>query len=430
MIIHPRAPALITPKFNPFYEGFTDILGVMDARTSATRASSGWYFNSSGVHTEATTDQPRTHARLDHNPSTLAARGFLIEEQRVNRVANPRMEGASAPSTIPTGWISGLITAGIAAAYAKTTVAGIDYLDVTLSGTTSGSYLGTLYFHTTSSGQAATSPGERWTLSANAALIAGSFPVGTCDLTIRETDGSNAFLRQTLIDLESASGTVSRFSGSATMGASTASVTTGLRITAGAGVAVSYTIRIGIPQLELAAFASSPILPPVSSPAASTRAREIARIMSLSGMNFSATKGSMLAEFAVGALGSSDSRVVFSISDGTANNRILLRVDDNGSDQIQMIVIVGGVQVATVTGPAAVANTFYKAGISWNNNSFRLAVNGTGYTEDTSGAVPTVDRIGIGYEAESDTSYLNGWLKQLAYIPEQMSQTYLNTWSA
>ena len=47
-----------------------------------TRASTGSYFNSAGVLQSAAINAPR----LDYNPSTLAAQGLLIEEQRANLV--------------------------------------------------------------------------------------------------------------------------------------------------------------------------------------------------------------------------------------------------------------------------------------------------------------------------------------------------------
>lgn len=47
-----------------------------------TRASTGSYFDSAGTLQSAAIDAPR----LDYNPSTLAAQGLLIEEQRANLV--------------------------------------------------------------------------------------------------------------------------------------------------------------------------------------------------------------------------------------------------------------------------------------------------------------------------------------------------------
>jgi hypothetical protein len=58
--------------------------GAMPSGITFTRASTGWYFNSSGALTSAATDAPR----FDSDPSTLAAKGLLIEEARTNLFLN------------------------------------------------------------------------------------------------------------------------------------------------------------------------------------------------------------------------------------------------------------------------------------------------------------------------------------------------------
>ena len=57
--------------------------GRLDPRVTFTRASTATYFDETGVLQSAAINTPR----FDYDPATLAARGFLIEEQRQNLLA-------------------------------------------------------------------------------------------------------------------------------------------------------------------------------------------------------------------------------------------------------------------------------------------------------------------------------------------------------
>ena len=54
--------------------------GTLDSKVTFTRTTTATYVNASGVVTASAIDA----ARFDHNPSTLAPRGLLLEEQRTN----------------------------------------------------------------------------------------------------------------------------------------------------------------------------------------------------------------------------------------------------------------------------------------------------------------------------------------------------------
>jgi hypothetical protein len=72
--------------------------GGVDSRLTFTRASSAWYFNSSGELTQASANVPR----FDYIPATLALNGLLIEQQSTNLFLNsqaPATQGITVTAT-------------------------------------------------------------------------------------------------------------------------------------------------------------------------------------------------------------------------------------------------------------------------------------------------------------------------------------------
>jgi hypothetical protein len=168
------------------------------------------------------------------------------------------MQGASAPSTQPTNWEANFLLAGGTSArtISLPTVQGIDFIFAALSGTPSASTFSTGFDAIT---QIAASAGQVWTGSVFAQKTAGDFTgFSAYTLALREYDSGGAFLRQTTVDLTGLGSSVTRYTVSATLGASTAYVQLAVRYTA-TGAAIGLTIGFGWPQLELGAFVTSPI---------------------------------------------------------------------------------------------------------------------------------------------------------------------------
>jgi len=165
--------------------------GVLDSRITFTRASSGTYFDSTGTLQTATTDVPR----FDYNPSTLAARGLLIEEARTNSIRNNTGAGGSA-GVLPTNWITSFSIDGLTLTIgAPSTESGISYVDLRLNGTTTTGRTNIALVSFEPSNSVAAASGQAWTNSCYTKLSAGSLTnVTSVGIQLSERDSSGNYL--------------------------------------------------------------------------------------------------------------------------------------------------------------------------------------------------------------------------------------------
>lgn len=213
------------------------------------RASNATYFSSTGVLTVASADV----ARVDYDPDGLAFRGLLCEPSRVNSIRNNTMTSAVAgtPGTNPSTWsvtgAGGNVTSREIVAVG--TDDGISYIDYRYI--TSGA--ATIDFSVAAGYTTSASTGEQWTLSCFAKLQAGSLTnVSNQTLLITDNSGnSNSVFTPTSAALRT-----QRYSHTRTL-TTTSTISPLVRITTSG--AADFTLRIGLPQLELGAFATSPI---------------------------------------------------------------------------------------------------------------------------------------------------------------------------
>jgi hypothetical protein len=178
-------------------------------------------------------------------------------------------------------------------------------------------------------------------------------------------------------------------------------------------------------QLEQGAFPTSPIY---TAGAAALRARDIATITDLIAMGYNANQGSLTVEFIVPPLVSGTFPCVLAFSDGGFNNRFNIAV--NGSTGgIVANFTAGGVSQADLDTTTFAAGSIVRAALSWDANSFKIAINGVGYAEDTSGTVPTgITQLDLGNLLT--INYLNSHIRELPYYPRSPSQAELNRRSA
>jgi hypothetical protein len=297
------------------------------------------------------------------------------------------------------------------------TEAGVSYIDVRLSGTPSaaGNYF--LQFDTNTA--IAALNGQTWTSSLFNKLASGSLSgVTEIRLATSQRDGSGN-------DLGSA---YNVFAPSATMTRSTHTLTNSSASTAFeltyvqfvlSGAAIDFTIRLGLPQLEQGAFATSPI---PTTTAAATRAADVAVVSSLAGW-FNSAQGTLLAEFIPNAPASyATNQYVAALSDNSLSNRVsMFRVPATGL-QANRITSAGtganpGDGAASTTGAVNKVAIAYGAG----TNQGGASVNGGAVTLSSPGAVPTgISQLSLGCSESTSAAFLNGWLRRVTYYPTRL----------
>ena len=112
---------------------------------------------------------------------------------------------------------------------------------------------------------------------------------------------------------------------------------------------------------------------------------------------------------------------LITLSDGTADNqiRINLAVSSN-SLRADLEVVAGGVsQVSTTTTPVFAVGSMVAIAFAYKANDFAISVNGGTVVTDTSGTVPTVDRMRIGTDHAGANSH-NGTVARIAYYPKRL----------
>jgi hypothetical protein len=386
---------------------FAENKSLTDANTGAslvtfTRASTGTYVGSNGVLQSAVTNE----ARFDHNPTTGESLGLLVEEARTNSLtysedtsqwlAPTNVTLSQNQTTAPDG-------ASTADQYLETAATGLHVQD------------GMPFTFVTST---------VYTYSVFVKSIGGrNFEIG-----YPPTIFTNRFARFNL-------------SGSGSVQGSDAGVTASIQAYANGWYRCSATntcasggsSRIGTfiindsfsrsyagdvtkglfiwgAQLEAGAFPTSYI---PTTTATVTRAADVA---SITGTAFSSwynqSAGTLVGEYRTPASGT---RGVADFNDNTANERIGMLT--NSTDP-KMLAVDGGTTQVDLDGGTIVANTLAKTAIAYATNDFSIVNAGGAAVTDTSGTLPTVDRLMIG--TDQTGNYQNGQIKRLTFWPVRL----------
>ena len=394
-----------------------------------TRASTATYFNSAGVLTSASNDV----ARFDYDPSTLAPLGLLIEEARTNSIRNNTMVGAVAgtPGTLPTNWSVGGTTTGLTREIVGTnTENGITYVDMRFSGTAGAALNPNIIFEVSNAITALN--GQTWTSSFYLSLVGGSLSNVTNIIPVVSMFNSTPTLIGTLagsaITPTNAALRTQRNSFAATLNqAATAFIYSQIQFSVANGAAIDITLRIGLPQLEQGAFATS-VIPTTTT--ALTRSADVASVNTLSPW-FNTVNGTLYAEYS--RFGAANFQSVANLGEPTFFNQYALGFGSGApSNNNRFDVVAGNVSQASITVLTTPAlNTIAKIAGAYAVNDFAATANGAVPGVDTAGSLPSGTTVlGLGCNPALNGGFLNGHIRRISYYPRRLTNAELQAITA
>lgn len=390
---------------------------VDESALNVTVDSDGTFIDIAGLVTQATTDKLRLDNSLDR-------RGALIEEARPNEAANGQATGAvngdiSGAGSVPTGWgFAGGSTAGldVEVLNAGSSEGDLGYVDLRFTGTSSGTTIPLI----TSANVTATAA-EVWATSVFCKVI-------TDDVDFNGVYSQVAFIggggTTSGTPSKSTTGTLAEnryLSDIGTAGAGVTAMRGILVIDVDNGATLDFTIRVGGSQFEEAAFQTSYI--PTSSGAV-TRSLDVVTDSPISDWLTSGT-GTVIIEWSDAIKDIGKNAYMFTLCDGTLNNRISLFKTSGGARNVR-VVASGSATVST-----GVTNTNYTEGlhidgVAYDTNDYAYVYNGNIGVTDNTVTVPTsLTQLSIGINEATDGAAINAVIHSIRYYRARLTNAQL-----
>lgn len=346
---------------------------------------------------------------IDHNPTTFAPLGVLIEEQRTNLLQWSQAADNAAWSK------SALLTVNGNNSGAPNGTA--TFCNLTPSTTNTQHYISTAAFTQAASALCCSAyfkaNGYRWVRFAHST---GIISFDTLTGTIGATSGITSSGVQSLGNGVYRAWFVYTASAVSTSIFISVNNADNTGTTSFAGDGTSGVFVWGA-QAEQGAFPTS-YIPTVASQV--TRAADQVSILT-SAFGFNATAGTMVASarpILANSLGAAAS-----INDGTGNEEIVIYRDASGN-LVYQVEDGGANQLDPLDSGQNAANlTEHKMAVAWAANDFATAVNGNAAVTDTSGTLPTVTTLEVGVNQANN--YFNGTIKRLTYFPTRRTDADL-----
>lgn len=318
---------------------------------------------------------------------------------------------------LPTNWVApSQAGIGITSIVAVGTQNGVDYVDITVSGTSSAG--GTFGIQMEAGSTIAALQNQVWIISAFLSVAAGATTGLTgLYLDINEQSAGGSFLNGHINPtvLSSINSILTRYpsTGVTLTNASTAFIYPTLNFQFNSAAVISITLRIGWPQLELGAFATSPIR---TTSAAVTRATDV-----ITAVNTPTFGGSYTFFAQATPFGTNSVNPLVNVTDGTSNN--YLDIYWNGaSGQMRF----GG---RTRSGNTDQVNQSFSGTNTWLVNTMQKGIlaatagdqagvmTGQALSTATAASMPVgVNSIGIGTLLGAGT-VSNGYINRIAIWP-------------
>ncbi len=338
-------------------------------------------------------DQPRFRG---------AARRLLLEGQRTNLWTNPRMEPVSGAG-LPTNYATAGTDPAITTYLAQETRDGTQGRRVQVVGTAGSNisrFLGTVALAVAAGNYTFSrffSALGGWGSTPNVAPRLQTFSVSVTGANITPI----STLARYALGL-----TVPGGGGSPALALAPNPVIT-------SGTAVNLDSYFGWDMLELGAFASTPILPPVGTPGPSTRGQD--NLTAAYAALFPNGVGTVLFSCMIpqSAL-SAPGQTVLDINDGTNGNRITYR--NNIADAIVAGVIIGGTQTLMPTLGNMTPGTLFRGGITWDGSTLVANLDGGTNQSLTTGTPPGLTTLRVGNNA-AGTAPMFGEFAYLDALP-------------
>lgn len=381
------------------------------------RASSGTYFNSAGVLTTAAANAPR----IDYTPDTLVKRGMLIEEARANLSTN---------SVLASAWGS-----ATNASYANTQALAPDGTNAAwrlTEDSANSSHFGSMTSISTSYTSGTTYTVSRFlkasgrnvvTVYLPATNFAGAGRVATFNLTTGNVVSTETGVTATIQNVGNgwyrcSASAVANATGSGHVGGS-ALTDNGTASYQGDGVSGAF---VWGHQLEAGVFSTSYI---PTTTAAVTRSADVASVNTLSPW-FNAVEGTLFAEYV--ATNSAQNNAAIAFSDGTNNNRMIIRATNASAQTVFIGVSSGATQWGSVIATALI-NTITKSAFGYKTDDVAWVRNGGAVGTDTLAIIPAVTGLKLGTDGDG-ALFINGYLRRITYYPTGFTNAQLQALTA